>query len=68
MPDNPDQILRIDAVLEMTGLSRSALYRLQADGRFPRGHHLAGTKAVGFSRSAVAAWIADQLNPDAERA
>ena len=36
----PDRILRLNAVLDLTGLSRSTLYRKLAEGSFPR--HPAG--------------------------
>ena len=35
MLDQPDRILRITAVLDRTGLTRSTLYRKIADGSFP---------------------------------
>lgn len=47
--------LRVRAVIRVTGLSRSTLYRLIADGQFPRPVRL-GPRAVAWRRSDVEAW------------
>jgi len=57
--DQPDRILRLNAVLDLTGLSRSTLYRKLADGSFPRQVQLS-TRCVGWRSSAIAEW---QRNP-----
>jgi prophage regulatory protein len=48
-------LLRIHAVLRVTGLSRSTLYRLIADESFPRPVRL-GPRAVAWRRSDIDAW------------
>lgn len=55
-----DRILRIEDVLEMTGLSRSSLYRRIKDGTFPEPLRLGGdaSRAVGWLEPEVIAWIA----------
>jgi prophage regulatory protein len=58
MPE-PNRILRLNAVLDLTGLSRSTLYRKVADGSFPRQVQLS-TRCVGWRTSAIAEW---QRNP-----
>jgi prophage regulatory protein len=55
----PDRILRLNAVLDLTGLSRSTLYRKIANGSFPRQVQLS-TRCVGWRTSALAEW---QRNP-----
>ena len=57
-----DRILRIEQVLEMTGLSRSSLYRRIKDGTFPEPLRLGGdaSRAVGWLESEVLAWIASR--------
>jgi prophage regulatory protein len=55
----PDRILRLNAVLDLTGLSRSTLYRKVADGSFPQQVQLS-TRCVGWRTSAIAEW---QRNP-----
>ena len=47
--------LRIQAVIRVTGLSRSTLYRLIADESFPRPVRL-GPRAVAWRRSDIDAW------------
>jgi prophage regulatory protein len=47
--------LRLHAVLRLTGLSRSTVYRLIADERFPRPVQL-GPRAVAWRRVDVDAW------------
>lgn len=59
--DEPLKLLRLQAVLDRTGLSRSALYRLIAAGDFPSGISVAGTSAKAWSSAIVTAWIARQL-------
>ena len=48
-------LLRLRAVMHVTGLSRSTLYRLIADEQFPRPVRL-GPRAVAWRRSDVDAW------------
>lgn len=48
-------LLRLRAVMHMTGLSRSSLYRLIADGQFPRPVRL-GPRTVAWRRVDVDAW------------
>jgi prophage regulatory protein len=55
----PDRILRLNAVLDLTGLSRSTLCRKIANGSFPRQVQLS-TRCVGWRTSALAEW---QRNP-----
>jgi prophage regulatory protein len=55
----PDRILRLNAVLDLTGLSRSTLYRKITNGSFPRQVQLS-TRCVGWRTSALAEW---QRNP-----
>ena len=54
--DTPDRILRIEAVLERTGLSRSTLYRKVQDGTFPKQLKIS-ERCAGWRASAVTAWL-----------
>ena len=47
--------LRLQAVIRITGLSRSTLYRLIADEQFPRPVRL-GPRAVAWRREDIEAW------------
>jgi prophage regulatory protein len=49
-------ILRLPEVRACTGLSRTAIYRAIASGRFPRPVAL-GPRAVGWRESDIIEWI-----------
>ena len=53
--DTAVMFLRLQAVIRVTGLSRSTLYRLIADKRFPRPVRL-GPRAVAWRHSDIDAW------------
>jgi len=53
--DSPDRILRIKAVLDRTGLTRSTMYRKMQDGSFPRSIQIS-TRCIGWNESAIEAW------------
>lgn len=52
----PDRILRIRAVLDRNGLTRSTLYRKIDAGQFPRGVSIS-PRCVSWRQSAVVTWI-----------
>jgi prophage regulatory protein len=52
----PERILRLNTVLERTGLSRSTLYRKMQAGTFPRQIAIS-TRCAGWRESAVKAWL-----------
>ncbi|MEE8296385.1 MAG: AlpA family phage regulatory protein [Hyphomicrobium sp.] len=62
----PDAILRLKAVRQITGLSRSTIYAKldphskQYDPTFPHSVSL-GARAVGFSEAEIRAWIAARI-------
>lgn len=58
--DTPDHILRIQAVLKRTGLSRSTMYRKMENGTFPRNVQIS-TRCVGWRESAVNAWLRNPM-------
>lgn len=51
-----DPIHRIDGVKTITGLSRSTIYRLMAESKFPPGIKL-GERATGWRQSSLEAWL-----------
>ena len=57
-----EQLLRLPAVLEATGLSRSTLYRLTKGGDFPQPIKMRGSRAPVWLQSAVHAWIRAQVH------
>jgi prophage regulatory protein len=56
-----EQLLRLPAVLEATGLARSTLYRFVKNGAFPRPIKIGGSRAAVWLRSAVRAWIQERI-------
>jgi prophage regulatory protein len=54
------QLLRLPAVLERTGLSRSSIYRAEANGTFPK-HIKLGERASAWLASDVERWIAQRV-------
>ncbi len=58
--DTPDRILRLDAVLDRTGLSRSTLYRKMEHGAFPKQIKIA-ERCAGWRESAVNAWLQNPM-------
>ena len=55
-----DRLLRLPAVLEQTGLSRSEIYRQVADGRFPKPVPISERLRAWHERE-VQAWIAERV-------
>lgn len=56
MVDSQERILRLKAVLDRTGLSRSTLYRKMQAGTFPLGVKI-GERCTGWYESEVSDWI-----------
>ena len=61
------KFLRLPEVISVTGLSRSALYRLIAEGTFPPSIRIGG-RSVAWCDEEVNAWIEERIrshrNPD----
>jgi len=51
-----DKFLRCQDVQEVTGLSRSTIYRMMNRDDFPQATKL-GIRAIGWRQSAVSDWI-----------
>ena len=60
-PTTPDRILRLNAVLDRTGLSRSTLYRKIEAGTFPAQVRIA-TRCTGWRESAVSEWLRNPMS------
>jgi len=56
-------LLRLPAVMRVTGLGRSTIYRLVSDGEFPRPVHLA-LRAVGWRKTDIDTWFAERIPVD----
>lgn len=55
-----DRILRLNTVLDRTGLSRATLYRKVQAGTFPRQIRIA-TRCAGWRESAVNDWMRNPM-------
>ena len=58
---HPDRILRLNAVLDRTGLSRSTLYRKIADGTFPRQIRIS-RRCAGWREHEVEQWARNPIS------
>ncbi len=56
----PPSLLRLSAVKQRTGLSRSMLYLLVAQGKFPRQFPI-GTRAVAWNSADVDQWTRERI-------
>lgn len=65
MSDTPDRILRLGAVLDRTGLSRSTLYRKMQAGTFPRSVRIS-ERCAGWRQSAVEEWLRNPMFYEAD--
>lgn len=57
----PDSLLRLPEVVRRTGLSKSAVYQLIRDNRFPAPLPLYGQRARAWAESEVSVWIAERI-------
>ena len=57
-------ILRLPAVIQLTGLSHSTIYTLRAAGEFPRPVRLS-VRAVGWREADIQAWLESRLEQGA---
>ena len=55
-----ERILRLKAVLERTGLSRSTLYRKIQEGSFPKQVRIAA-RCAGWRKSAIDGWLQNPM-------
>ena len=58
----PERLLRLPRVLDITGLSRSRLYVLVGQGKFPEPIPIGeGSRARGWIGSEVNVWVQQQI-------
>ncbi len=51
-----DKLIRVAAVVEQTGMSRSSIDRLEKAGQFPKRVQIS-TRAIGWYEAAVMDWV-----------
>lgn len=56
----PDALLRLETVIQATGLSTATIYRKVASGQFPKPSRIAGSRAVRWPAASVRSWIQSQ--------
>jgi prophage regulatory protein len=61
------QFLRLPEVCRLTGLCRSSIYQMDAEGRFPRRVPI-GLRAVGWVESEVQEWLRKRIEAGRPRA
>jgi len=61
VPSTSPTISRLPDVRVRSGLSRSSIYKLMAEGKFPQ-HIKLGERAVGWRSSDIDAWIASRVS------
>jgi len=59
-PSAPIRILRLDQVIEVTGLGKTKIYELQAAGEFPMRVQITAN-TVGWVEEEVQAWLARRV-------
>jgi prophage regulatory protein len=59
-PNRPIRLLRLAQVMDMTGLGRTKIYTLQAEGNFPMRVQITPYR-VGWIEHEVQAWIARRI-------
>jgi prophage regulatory protein len=62
IPTNPPtmRFIRVREAIEKTGLSKSSIYDLMAQGQFPQTVRLGG-RSVAFVEGEVDAWMAQRI-------
>ncbi len=58
--ETPDRILRINTVLDRTGLSRSTMYRKMQNGTFPKNIQIS-TRCADWRESAINDWLRNPI-------
>lgn len=53
-------VLKLPAVQEKTQLSRSSIYRMEAEGKFPKRIHLGDGHAVAWYLDEIDQWLANR--------
>jgi prophage regulatory protein len=60
------QVLRLPHVRRITGLCRSSIYQMEAEGRFPRRVKI-GARSVGWIESEVQNWLRQRIESGRSR-
>ena len=55
------RIIKLPEVKHLSGLGRSSIYRMVAEGKFPASVSLGGGRSVGWVESEVVGWITERI-------
>jgi prophage regulatory protein len=56
-----NNIIRLKSAIQKTGLSKSSIYSLLAENKFPKRVQLSA-RSIGFLESEIDLWIAEKLS------
>ena len=56
------KLLRLPAIMEMTGISESSVYRLVREKKFPQPVHVAVPKMTVWPSDVVEQWVQEKLD------
>lgn len=59
-----NKIIRLAAVIDLTGLSESSIWRKEKDGSFPKRKRIS-KRAIGWALSEIIHWIKSQQRVEA---
>jgi prophage regulatory protein len=59
-PAGDIRVLRLPQVCQATGLCRSSIYQMEAEGRFPSRVKI-GTRSVGWIESELQSWLRERM-------
>ena len=59
---NSVRLLRLPAVMELTGMSRTTVYRLVREKKFPQPVHVAVPKMSVWPSDVVEQWVQEKLD------
>lgn len=59
--ERPLTFLRLKQIIERTGLSRSTIYKMIQEGKFPRQVDLVGGRSVAWVENEIENWMKHRL-------
>lgn len=59
-PPSPLRVMRLPEVKQRTGLSRSSIYRLMGEARFPKSCKL-GERIIAWVEADIDRWLAEKI-------
>ena len=60
--NNSVKLFGLPSIMEMTGISRSSVYRLVQENKFPKPVHVAVPKMTVWASDVIEKWVQTQLS------